>query len=113
MSDVSNLEKNLERNKASNEEMFNSSDAVKRLKRIKRGIIFMDRITSPNTHHVIDAMEAAVSMEHPSPVYEPSGNFIRRIIRNCLTRLPDHFLDFIVKTAPLLMPLWSIISIFV
>ncbi|GFY46027.1 17-beta-hydroxysteroid dehydrogenase type 6 [Trichonephila inaurata madagascariensis] len=55
-------------------------------------------LTSSNKLHVVtDAIEAAVSLEHPCPVYKPSGNPIRHLIRCCVEILPGHLMDVFLR----------------
>ncbi|GBM39471.1 Estradiol 17-beta-dehydrogenase 2 [Araneus ventricosus] len=111
MNDREKLLKQLEATRANMEEKLKSSCDKQLLKRTKLIITLLGKITSPNTHYVTDAMEAAVSMQHPCPVYQPCGNTIRQILCYCTSRLPDHFLDAGVRifnvAAPVLWPLCS------
>ncbi|CAL1280253.1 unnamed protein product [Larinioides sclopetarius] len=111
LTDSENLLKQLETTRANMEEKFKSGWDKKQLKGIKRILMFIEKVTSPNTCYVTDAMEAAVSMQYPCSVYQPCGNTIRQIMYYCVLRLPDHFLDTGIRilnvTAPVLWPLYS------
>ncbi|XP_055949058.1 17-beta-hydroxysteroid dehydrogenase type 6-like isoform X2 [Argiope bruennichi] len=111
MSNIENLTKELVKTRASMENEFKSSSGKKLIKQMKFLHMCIGKLASPNTHHVVNAMEAAVSMQHPCPVYVPSGNKLRQIFIYFIECLPDLFYDFVFKiynkAAPVLEPLVS------
>ncbi|GIX87963.1 hypothetical protein CEXT_523651 [Caerostris extrusa] len=72
---------------------------------------FIGAISSSKMSRVTDAMEAAVSMEHPCTVYRPSANMARKIAWYILEITPAIFTDTVTRMiqgmAPFAGRLWK------
>ncbi|GIY09672.1 hypothetical protein CDAR_266611 [Caerostris darwini] len=72
---------------------------------------FIGAISSSKMSQVTDAMEAAVSMEHPCSVYRPSANMARKIAWYILEITPAIFTDVFTRViqgmAPFAGRLWN------
>ncbi|GFT92714.1 estradiol 17-beta-dehydrogenase 2 [Nephila pilipes] len=97
--------------------MTNNENMIRYLestcKRVKDGIkldygeLYMEKIknmiagtflaSSSKLHVVTDAIAAAISLEHPCPVYKPSGNLIRHVLRCGAESLPSHLMDVALR----------------
>ncbi|GIX87967.1 17-beta-hydroxysteroid dehydrogenase type 6 [Caerostris extrusa] len=72
------------------------------MERVKTMIAEIFAMSPSNTHLVTDAIEAAVSMQHPCSVYRPTGSKIRHFLRFCSEYLPSHFVDVGLKIIQIL-----------
>ncbi|GBM39469.1 17-beta-hydroxysteroid dehydrogenase type 6 [Araneus ventricosus] len=65
--------------------------------RIKTMITDLFAMSSSKTYIVTNAIEAAISTEHPCIVYRPSANIIRHIFYYYVEKLPSHVFDTAYK----------------
>ncbi|GFQ70683.1 estradiol 17-beta-dehydrogenase 2 [Trichonephila clavata] len=97
MTNTENMRKYLESTCRRVKDGIRSDYGEQYMKRIQDMIAGTFLTSSNKLHAVTDAIEAAISLEHPCPVYKPSGNPIRHVIRCCAEILPSHLMDVFLR----------------
>ncbi|XP_054716879.1 estradiol 17-beta-dehydrogenase 2-like [Uloborus diversus] len=97
LTDCDAVIKRIEESLSSLEADVRSDYGEKYLQSLKTFTEFQTNLASPNIYIVVDALEAAVGLEHPKSVYKPCRGFIAKMIFYTFERVPRPIVDLLIK----------------